>query len=420
MAMLEVSSLRLIVGLQYCKLTCSRYEYCIHNGMSLGVSALAQRIVLNRQPGGPVSVRQAQDCVRAFHASMPGYLPTPCISLPDVAAQLGIKRLMVKNEQQRLGLPAYKILGSAWALHEAIRRGAKIADGVVLPFSELQSRARHLGAVTLTTATDGNHGCGVALMARQLGFQCVVFVAHDMKPQRRRAIAAHGAQVEVVPGGYDDAVQASASAAAQNGWWSCADTTLDTGDLAAAAFASDVQQGYETLCFELVSQLGEFPGVMLVQAGVGALAASVLNFMAAQNAPTRVLTVEPLESACVFASIEQQTPTVVADLPTRMAGLRAKQVSAVAWPTLQGRLYGALRITDSEAARAVRVLAAAGIEAGDSGAAGLAGALLLSRVPSIAAALEIDAQATVAVINTEGATDPESYAMAMADKDSEP
>ncbi len=387
--------------------------------MSLVNAPSRQRIIFNLRPGPRPPLGAAQERTRAFHASMPGYRPTPCISLPQVAAQWGIKRLMVKNEQQRLGLPAYKVLGSAWALHEAIRRRAGIADGVVLSFTELQSRARNMRPVTLTTATDGNHGCGVASMAKHLGFQCVVFVPHDMKLQRQKAITEHGAQVEVVPGGYDDAVQSAAVAAARNGWWLCADTAPDARNSAAAAFAADVQQGYETLCLEFIEELGEFPTVMLVQAGVGALAASVLHFMATRGAATRVLTVEPLESACVYASIECGTPTAVADLPTSMAGLRAKHVSSVAWPTLHASLHGAIRITDDEAAQAVRAMASAGIEAGDSGAAGVAGALALVRLPATREALSLNAQATVAVINTEGVTDAESYAMAMAEKESE-
>jgi diaminopropionate ammonia-lyase len=60
----------------------------------------------------------------------------------------------------------------------------------------------------------------------------------------------------------------------------------------------------------------------------------------------------------------------------------------------------------------MRLLAQSGITSGESGAAGLAGMIELLTTPGAAharAALGITPAATLLLLNTEGATDPESY-----------
>ena len=56
-----------------------------------------------------------------FHERLPGYAETPLVDLPSLAADLGVSRLMVKDESSRFGLPAFKMLGASWASYLALQ-----------------------------------------------------------------------------------------------------------------------------------------------------------------------------------------------------------------------------------------------------------------------------------------------------------
>ena len=126
----------------------------------------------------------------AFHQSMPGYSPTPLVSVPELATELGIGRVLVKDESSRLGLPAFKVLGVSWACRQVLQRRP--------------------GAM-LVTATDGNHGRAVARMAAHFGVGATVFVPVVMLPETAARIVNEGAKVVWVDGDYDDAVRCAAA-----------------------------------------------------------------------------------------------------------------------------------------------------------------------------------------------------------------
>ena len=136
---------------------------------------------------------------------MPRYAVTPVVDLAEVAATCRVARISVKNEQERLGLPSFKALGSSWALHERVRLAKGLSAETLLPFPKLRELAAELGAPTLCTASDGNHGRAVAALAEALGCPCVVFLPADSAASRVEAIAGHGATVQLVDGSYDDA-----------------------------------------------------------------------------------------------------------------------------------------------------------------------------------------------------------------------
>jgi len=342
----------------------------------------------------------------AFHRTLPAYVPTPLVHLDAVARDLGLGCVVVKNDQRRLGLPAYKVLGGAWVVHQVIARRAGLPPDRVVAFDELARLARTLGPVTLCTATDGNHGRGIAAMAQALGFSSAVYVPADIAPERLAAIAGHGADVRRVAGSYDDVVDEARQASAEHGYWLCADTAQGGED----AFPTWVQEGYTTLFDELDEQLSATPDALFLQAGVGALAAAGVAWLRRRSAEARAVTVEPLGSNCVQASIAAGRPTRVDDAFTIMAGLRAQRVSETAWPTLVRGLDAAVAIGDAETRAAMRLLARAGVEAGGSGAAGLAGLLAVATDPESRAALGLGPATRVLTLNTEGATDSASYA----------
>jgi diaminopropionate ammonia-lyase len=345
---------------------------------------------------------------------MPDYALTPVVDLAQLAARHAVARIAVKNEQERLSLPSFKALGSSWALHERVRVMTGQGAETVIPFEELRTLAMGLGPPTLCTASDGNHGRAVAALAEALGCRCVVFLPADSAASRIDAIAGHGARVELVAGSYDEAVEKARATARAAGHWYCPDTVGTDADPEERAFAGDVMAGYGTLFEELRGQLGDAPEFLFVQAGVGGLSAAGVSAMRRRSTETRVVVVEPEGSAAIARSLAAGAPVAVADVPTVMACLRCQSVSAVAWPILHAGVDAVMVVTDDEAANAVRVLARAGVVAGASGAAGLAGALVACDDLALRSRLGITAGSSIAVVNTEGATDPASYEAILA------
>lgn len=340
-----------------------------------------------------------------FHRSCLGYACTPVVSLEPLARAIGVGGIVVKNEQERLGLLAYKVLGSSWALHQEIRRRLGLTWPPVVPFADLREMAARLGEITLCAASAGNHGLGVAAMAEALGFRCAIFVPAGTASGRIEAIARRGATVHCSNGTYDETFAAAERVAAGTGYWFCPDTSYG----ASTEFVMDVEDGYDTLFREMVGQMDRVPDVFFVQVGAGVLAAAAVKFIRRRSPAARIISVEPHGSNCLQASIAAGGPATVPDHDTIMAGLRCQSVSVTAWPTLSSGVDAALSIGDERAREAMRVLARAGVVAGASGAAGLGGLLAIASDGALRSLLKIDRSAIVGVINTEGAADPANY-----------
>jgi diaminopropionate ammonia-lyase len=351
----------------------------------------------------------------AFHRSLPGYGPTALRDLPALARRCGVGRVWLKDESGRFGLPAFKVLGASWAvcstLAERLGEPALAAEPRAL-------RARLNGAPALMAATDGNHGRAVARTAALLGLPARIFVPAGAAPARLAAIAGEGAAVEEVDGTYDDAVERSAAVAAAEGALLVQDTgwpARGTDDRGYEEIPRRVAEGYSTLLWECEEQLaaaGEGPpDAMLVQVGVGALAEAAVRFWKrpAVGGSVRLVGVQPAAAACLVAALAAGGPV---RLPGRqeslMAGLNCGTVSSVAWPWLRRGLDAVVTVEDDRAAEAMRALAAEGVVAGETGAAGAAGLLELAAGGG-AAAVGLGAASRVLLLSTEGATDPESW-----------
>lgn len=351
----------------------------------------------------------------AFHRRLPGYAPTPLVAAPALARQLGIGQVWVKDESERLGLPAFKILGASWATYRALaaRLGGEI--GVWSTPDELRARLAPLGRLTLVAATDGNHGRAVARMARLLGYRAHILVPAGMAPPRLDAIAGEGATVAVVDGTYDDAVARSAEAASP--------TSLVISDTSWPGYEEvprRVIDGYSTILWEVDDALAAAgaapPDLVLAQMGVGAFASAVARHYRRPGlaTPPRLVGVEPDTTACVLASLRAGALTEVpGPHPSIMAGLNCGLPSLIAWPALRDGLDAAVAIPDDAARGAMRDLAAAGVVAGETGAAGLGGLTALLSGPGAAerrAQLGITPATRALLFSTEGATDPAAYA----------
>jgi diaminopropionate ammonia-lyase len=345
-------------------------------------------------------------------ASWPGYAPTPLRELRGLAVRLGLAALWYKDEAPRFGLGSFKALGGAYAVCRVLQLVLRDRTGREAGARDLAAGThRHLTRdVTVTCATDGNHGRSVAWGAQLFGCRAVVFVPEAVSVGRRAAIARYGAEVRQVPGTYDDAVRRAAAEAAREGWTVVSDTSYP----GYADIPRDVMHGYGVMVDEALGQCPGTPTHVFVQGGVGALAAAVcaklwLRWGAAR--PVFVV-VEPLAADCLWRSAEAGRPVAVeGDLATVMAGLSAGEVSELAWSVLDRGADAFLAIADDFALRAVRLLAAGGagdapLVAGETGAAGLAGLLAALEAAEARTALGLGDASRVLLIGSEGATDP--------------
>ena len=326
------------------------------------------------------------DEVVAFHQSLDGYAPTPLVSLPFLADELGVARVLLKDESSRLGLPAFKALGASWAIHRA-----------------LAERDAALGPALLVTATDGNHGRAVARFARLLGHRAHIVIPVGVHPVAIAAIESEGATVTMVEGSYDDAVAAAAEVArVENGI-----LVQDTAWPSYETIPAWIVEGYATLFAEVDEQLAEEPSLVIVPVGVGSLAqAAVTHYRRSDCAgATAVVSVEPETAACVLASLRVGEAVSIPTSYTVMAGLNCGTPSSLAWPLLEAGLDGAVAVTDSAAQAAVRELEGQGLRAGPCGGAGVAAARVLlvgEGADARRSALGITSESTVVLLVTEG------------------
>jgi len=346
---------------------------------------------------------------RRFHRRLPGYEVTPLLNSPVLAELLGVRRVDVKLESARLGLPSFKILGASWATARLLgeRLGEPITDSDGI--EEIARRLDDIRPLTLVAATDGNHGRAVARVARWLRLDASILVPSDMSEARRTALRDEGARVTVIEGPYDTAVDASKQLGGP-----AALVVSDTSWPGYETVPRWIIEGYSTIFAEVDEQLAAADAppydLVAVQVGVGALAAATVRYL--RGPRTRIIGVEPDRADCVAQSLVAGHPVSLAGgQDSIMAGLNCGTPSRVAWPELSGGLAASVVIDDDWAREGVRALAQAGMVVGESGAAGLGGlmALRAHASPDIGAAVGLRSDATVLLLATEGATDPDAW-----------
>ena len=368
-----------------------------------------------RDPAARYPTRRGE--ARALHRRLPGYEPTPLDELPRLAERLGVARLFVKDESRRFGLPAFKVLGASYALVREIERrlAERGAERSWATLDELGDHAREVGLERLVTATDGNHGRGVARVARWLGLDACVFMPGSTVPARSSAIESEGARVTVLEGAYDDAVRRAHLESARAGSLLVQDTAWPGYE----AIPARIVEGYSTIMDEIDEALGaarEELGVVCMPVGVGSLADAMARHFRAEERRRvpRLASVEPEGSACLLAALEEDAIVALPrSRPTMMAGLDCGTVSTISWPVLRSSVDVAFAIGDDQVGPAMRALAEAGIESGESGAACLAALFALEKHEKrdfLHETLGFCRGARILIVSTEGATDPENYA----------
>ena len=350
-----------------------------------------------------------------LHRALPGYAPTPLKDLPGLARELGVGRVLVKDEGGRFGIQSFKALGASFAVYALLHARWRLETGGDLrpeDFADPAVRER-LGEVTFAAATDGNHGRALSWTARLIGQRAVIFLPDDTAPARIAHLEDQGAEVRLVDGTFDDCVAACARVAAQEGWEVVADTAYP-GYLEIPGY---IMTGYSTIFVEIERQLDAPVDAMILPAGVGGLAAAGAThcLQTAGAGRCRMACVEPEESACFLESIaagDGLPHPATGDQRSLMAGLNCGLPSLLAWPVVRDTVGVFLALEDRWAEEAMRLYHRHGVVGGESGAATLAGLLALLREPALdeaRAELDLGPHSTVLVINTESDTDPESW-----------
>ena len=341
---------------------------------------------------------------------------TPLYDLPDAAVRCQVGRLCLKDESVRSPLGSFKALGAPIALVRQILRLHPDFE----PAAILTGRyAEALRGYTVISATDGNHGRGLAAAAQDAGCRCVIVLHAHVSPEREQAIAAYGADIVRIAGNYDESVQEAARLAAAHGWQVIADTSYDGYE----DIPRDVMQGYGAIAEEIVEQTsaqrgraGAFTHVFL-QGGVGGMAAGLASYFWEYHGPQRpcFISVEPAQADCLLQSAIQGRPAkATGTVDSVMAGLACGETSPLAWRFLQPCVDAFMTIEDEQAIEAMRTLAQGSerdtpIVAGESGVAGLAALEWLRSDPQRSEQVGLTAESRVLIISTEGATAPREY-----------
>lgn len=365
----------------------------------------------------------AQDEVRkarAFHQSFPMYEVTPLASLKKLASHYGLGGIYIKDESYRFGLNAFKVLGGSFAMARYIAEA--MGESVTqFTYERLVSKAlkQQFGQATFFTATDGNHGRGVAWAANQLGQKAVVYMPKGSKVVRLENIQKEGATATIESVNYDECVRIAAAEAEKTPRGVVIQDTAWEGYEKIPAW---IMQGYGTMAMEAAEQLGQRPTHIFVQAGVGSLAGAVQGYFANlyPDNPPIVIVVEAAEADCLYRSAlagDGEIRTVTGDMPTIMAGLACGEPNTIAWDILKNHSAYFVSCPDWVAAKGMRLLGAPLCEdprviSGESGAVGmglLATLMEDETMQTLKETLQLDEQSVVLMFSTEGDTDPAHY-----------
>ena len=337
--------------------------------------------------------------VSEFYRRRADLQPTPLHSLQQLAAELGLKNILLKDESVRFGMDAFKVAGVTYAMDHLLRVGRLARDSVVV------------------CATEGNHGKAVARAGSSLGLRVKVYVSNTMTAERVATFEREGAEVITVNGTYDDAVKVAVEEARRMAWTVVSDTAWSGYE----EIPRLIMTGYTRLLDESELEWGpDPPDVVLVQAGVGGLAGAVVSWLCWKYGSRRPFTIvcEPTSATSFLASARAGSKiSLTGPFNTIMAGLRCGEISSVAFPVISKAADAFIAVDDEHCIAAMRALAQprgddAHVTAGPAGACAMAALLLMckdNRFEDLRKLSGLGRQSRVFLINTEGATDKELY-----------
>ncbi len=163
---------------------------------------------------------------------------TPLYDAPHVAANLGLRRVWIKDDG-RNPTASLKDRASALVTLKAVERGAEV----------------------VTTASSGNAAAALAAMTASAGLKAVIFVPQTAPPAKIAQLLTYGAEVYLVKGTYDEAFDLCLAASREYGWY-CRNTGYNPYTV----------EGKKTVSFEICEQLGwQVPDRVFVSVGDGCI-----------------------------------------------------------------------------------------------------------------------------------------------------
>lgn len=358
--------------------------------------------------------------VHDYHKSFPMYEETPFLDLNNLAEKAGVKNILVKDESYRFGLNAFKVLGGSYAIGKVIAEKLDM-DITDLTFEKLTSKEvkDKLGDVTFITATDGNHGRGVAWAAKQLKQKSIVYMPRGSAEERVKNIEKEGATVKVLDANYDECVRQANELAEEKGYIMVQDTAWDGYE----DIPKWIMQGYMTLAWEMYESLQEKnikPTHLFLQAGVGSFAAATTGFFANMYKEDKpiITIVEPDTVACIYESAKADKRVLVGgNYKTIMAGLACGEPNTFGLKVLLDNCEHFISASDEFAAFGMRVLgnpykSDKKIVSGESGASSFGAILKIltdDRYEDERKKLNINEDSNLIFVSTEGDTDAKNY-----------
>ena len=363
--------------------------------------------------------RPVAEKIRDFHKSFPMYGQTPLVHLPETAKCLGLGDVYVKDESYRFGLNAFKVLGGSYAIgnYLAEKLGKEISE-VNYEILIAPETREQLGDITFVTATDGNHGRGVAWTANQFKQKSVVYMPKGSAAERLANIQAEGAEASITELNYDEAVRLANSQAETKGWVMVQDTAWEGYE----DIPTWIMQGYGTMGLEAYEQMPEKPTHIFLQAGVGSMAGAVTGLFSSIYGKERpvIAIVEPNKADCLYRTAKAndgERHFVTGDMDTIMAGLACGEPCSIGWNILSDYADFFISCPDYVAAKGMRILGNPAkkddrVISGESGAAAFGCVAEIMTNPELAglkAQLGLNEDSKVLFFSTEGDTDQENY-----------
>ena len=358
-----------------------------------------------------------------FHSSFHNYNITPLTELKNLASAIGVNNIYVKDESYRFGLNAFKVLGGSYAIGNYIAE--KLGEDIDnLSYDKMicDEVKNKLGDMTFITATDGNHGRGVAWTANCLKQKSVVYMPKGSSEERLNNIKAEGAEASITNMNYDEAVRFANDIAEKNDWVMVQDTVWEGYE----KIPTWIMQGYTTMAYESYMQLqeikAEMPTHIFLQAGVGSFAGAVQGFFASVYGENRPITtiVEPSKADCIYRTAEKNDGNlhfVTGDMDTIMAGLACGEPNKIGYEVLRDYSDNFISCPDYVTAKGMRIMGNPiandkKITSGESGAVtlGLVTEIMMNKdLDWLKKELKLDGNSRILCFSTEGDTDKESY-----------
>lgn len=295
-------------------------------------------------------------------AACPRTMATPLSEHPDIASELGVAALHIKDERARMGLGSFKALGAAYAI--AREADARVRAG------KAERHETALTGETFACASAGNHGLSLAAGAPVFGAKAVVFIAETVPEAFAQRLRAKGADVVRAGATYEDSIAAAEKMSADNSWHFLPDGTwLGQTDAGKA-----VMEGYLVMGEEIANQIPQAPTHVFLQAGVGGLAAAgAISARANWGNEVTIIVIEPEAAPALQASIEAGGPVTTTGPVSNMGRLDCKEPSHLALKLLAREADWFVTISDADAASSIDWLAGKGLATTPSGGAGIAG-----------------------------------------------